>query len=253
MVTSTRAGARMSELDRNSPVPLYAQLADILRSRIARGDWGPGEKIPSENELNALYGLSRMTVRGVITALVHDGLLFRVPGKGTFVAPEKIDTIPPAYRGVREQLEQAGYETSTRLLSSELETPSERVRERLGLGPADLVVAVHRVRSARDIPVSLHRTWVPAALAPGLEDTDTVSAQLCKVLEHDYGLAMKHVDEQLESTALSAEEAALLETKVGSPALLLRDLIHDTHGRAFEYSQIVFRGDLIRLRFDYDL
>src|SRR3954447_7985854 len=115
----------MSEvLERESPVPLYAQLERILHARIASGQWAPGQRIPSENELNRLFGLSRMTVRGVLTKLVADGLLVRVPGKGTYVATPKINAVTPAYRGVREQLESQGYETSTRLLSLTLEAPS---------------------------------------------------------------------------------------------------------------------------------
>ena len=78
-------------LERESAVPLYVQLEQILHTRITSGEWAPNQRIPSENELNRIYGLSRMTVRGVLTKLVNDGLLLRVPGKGTYVAPPKID------------------------------------------------------------------------------------------------------------------------------------------------------------------
>ena len=73
-------------LDRNNPKPLYQQLRDVLVDAIDSGRWGPNDKIPSENELSVTYGLSRMTVRSVITDLVREGLLYRVQGKGTFVA-----------------------------------------------------------------------------------------------------------------------------------------------------------------------
>ena len=57
-------------LDRESSVPLYVQLEEILRAKIAGGEWKPNQRIPSENELNKTYGLSRMTARGVLTKLV---------------------------------------------------------------------------------------------------------------------------------------------------------------------------------------
>ena len=91
-------------LERDSAVPLYVQLEQILSSKITGGQWQPNQRIPSENELNRMYGLSRMTVRGVLTKMVNDGLLLRVPGKGTYVAPTKISAVSPAYRGIREQL-----------------------------------------------------------------------------------------------------------------------------------------------------
>ena len=102
-------------LDRNNPKPLYQQLRDVLVDAIDSGRWGPNDKIPSENELSVTYGLSRMTVRSVITDLVREGLLYRVQGKGTFVA-EKIVTVSPSYIGIREQLEKMGYEVNTKII-----------------------------------------------------------------------------------------------------------------------------------------
>jgi GntR family transcriptional regulator len=239
-------------LERDSATPLYAQLEQILHARIVSGQWAPGQRIPSENELNKMFGLSRMTVRGVLTKLVGDGLLVRVPGKGTYVATPKISAVSPAYRGVREQLESQGYETSTRLLSLTLETPSSGVREHLGLAEGDETYVVVRVRSVQGEPISLHRSYVPARLAPGLEDHDVVANQLCVVLEEHYGLPMKHVREDLEAVAVSTAEARQLGMRRGEPALQLQDVIYDALARPFEYSSIVFRGDRMRLRFDYD-
>ena len=240
-------------LRRDSAVPLYAQLEEILRAKIAAGQWQPNERVPSENELNKSYGLSRMTARGVLTTLVNDGLLFRVPGKGTFLAPVKINAVSPAYRGVREQLEAMGYETSTAVLSVRLEGPSTRVRDRLRLEAGQAVYAIDRLRSVSGEPISLHHSFVPAHLAPGLDAHDTATEQLCVVLEKHYGLAMKRVEEHLEAASAGAAEAKHLAMRTGQPVLLLEDTIGDAAGTTFEYSRIVFRGDKIRLRFDYKL
>ncbi len=239
-------------LERESAVPLYVQLEQILHGRISSGEWAPGQRIPSENELNRHYGLSRMTVRGVLTKLVNDGLLVRVPGKGTYVAEPKISAVSPAYRGVREQLEALGYSTTTRLVSLGLESPSAGVRTQLGLADDEQVWAIVRVRSVEGSPISLHRSYVPARLAPGLDSHDVVGEQLCVVLETEYGLPMRHVREELEAVAVSAADARELRMRRGSPALLLHDVIGDERAQPFEYSTIVFRGDKLRLRFDYD-
>jgi GntR family transcriptional regulator len=240
-------------LDRDSAVPLYAQLEAALRARIADGEWRPNQRIPSENELNRIYGLSRMTTRGVLNKLVAEGLLFRVQGKGTFVSGHKFDAVSPAYQGVREQLEAAGYETSTVVLSNGLEEASSTVREKLGLPDGARVHAIHRLRLAQDEPLSLHHSYVPAALAPDLDRHDAAREQLCVILEKHYSLAMKHVVEHLEASAAHTDEAALLGMKRGQPVLRLEDVISDVGGTPFEYSMIVFRGDKIRLGFDYQL
>jgi len=238
-------------LQRDSAVPLYAQLEEILRAKIAGGDWQTNQRIPSENELNKLYGVSRMTARGVLTKLVNDGLLFRVAGKGTFLAPVKISAVSPAYAGIREQLESMGYQTSTKLLSIVRETPSVKVRKKLRLGEGQDVYALHRVRFVQGEPISLHRSYVPAHLAPDLDKYDTVNEQLCVVLETNFSLAMSHVEENLEAVSVATKESDLLQMRKGQPVLLLEDLISDVHGTPFEYSSIVFRGDKISLRFDY--
>jgi GntR family transcriptional regulator len=239
-------------LQRDSAVPLYAQLEEILRGKIASGEWKPNQQIPSENELNKMYGLSRMTARGVLTKLVNDGLLFRVPGKGTYVAQPKISTVSPAYRGVREQLEAMGYETSTKLLGIELDRPTTRVREQLQLPEGEKVYAIHRVRSVQGEPISLHHSFVPARLARGLADHDVVSEQLCVVLEKEFDLPMRYVQEHLEAIPVSATESRHLGMRPGDPVLLLEDRIADATRTPFEYSRIVFRGDKVRLRFDYE-
>jgi len=243
---------QLTELQRDSAVPLYAQLEAILRAQIATEEFVPDQRIPSENELNRMYGVSRMTARGVLTTLVNDGLLFRVPGKGTFVAPLKINTVSPAYRGIREQLEGMGYETSTQLLGATVEDVPEWIRERLGLASSEPVYAIRRLRSVQGNPISLHHSYVPADLAPGLDGFDIVNEQLCVVLESHFGLRMRKVAENLEAIAAGAEESKRLGIKVGAAVLRLEDLIADGNGRPFEFSRIVFRGDKIRLSFAYD-
>ena len=243
----------MTELRRDSSVPLYVQLEAILRAQIATGQLLPDQRIPSENELNRTYGVSRMTARGVLTTLVNDGLLFRVPGKGTFVAQSKISTLSPAYRGIREQLEALGYETSTQLLGSAVEDVPGWIRDRLGLARKEAVYVIRRVRSIQGNPISLHHSFVPADLAPGLERCDVVNEQLCVVLESQFGLRMRKVTENLEAIAAGTEESDCLHIRVGAAVLRLEDLIADGDGRAFEFSRIVFRGDKISLNFNYDL
>jgi GntR family transcriptional regulator len=82
-----------AEIDHEGPVTPYRQLAGILQARIGRGDWAPGRRIASENDLVQQYGLARTTVRRAIAVLVEDGIVTVVPQRGTFVAD-----VPPAAR-----------------------------------------------------------------------------------------------------------------------------------------------------------
>lgn len=75
-------------IDHDAPMPVYLQLAGILRARIERGDWAPNRQILSEAQLVQAYGLARETTRKAVRLLIEEGVLFTVPGRGTFVAPE---------------------------------------------------------------------------------------------------------------------------------------------------------------------
>jgi GntR family transcriptional regulator len=238
-------------IDRDSAVPIHQQLEDILRARIAGGEWSASQRMPSDNDLNRTYGLSRMTVRGVLTKLTSEGLIVRVPGKGTFIAPRKISAVSPAYQGIREQLEVLGYDISTKLVSIERTTPPSPVRDRLGLAATEEVYAIVRLRSVDGKPLSLHRSYVPARLAPALDTFDVVDEQLCVVLEKRFGLPMHRVVEDLEAVAVRGSDATVLDLRKGDPVLQLTDVIFDHDRTAFEYSTIVFRGDTMRLQFDY--
>jgi GntR family transcriptional regulator len=241
------------QLDRSSAIPLYTQLEQIFRTEIASGNWAVRERIPSENQLTARYGVARMTVRNVLTKLVEDGALFRVAGKGTFVTARKISAASPAYMGIREQLERLGFTITTELVRSEIEEPSQEVREALDLADSELVFAIERVRSADGEPISRHESWVPASLAPGLDQYDVVNEQLCVVLDREFRLPMRHIDEQLETVGATQHVAHILGIRVGEPVLRLRDRISDSLERPFEYSRITFRGDRMQLRFQYEL
>lgn len=243
----------MSELlDREGSIPLYVQLTNILRDKIEHREWAPNQKISSENDLNRIYGVSRMTARQVLSQLVNDGLLFRVQGKGTFVAPQKIGTRSPAYKGFREQLEQMGYETTTTLVGMDLVVADGLISRNLGLQPGEKVFVLQRLRHIDGEPISLHVSHIPERLAPGLDRYDTLKQQLCVVLEENYNLRIGHVTETLESTSASAQEAKLLGVSRRAPLLLLEQ-ISDTAGVRFEHTKIVFRGDKIRLEFEYDV
>ncbi len=239
-------------LDRNNPKPLYAQLEDLLRTSIMNGEWQVNHAIPSENELSKTYGLSRMTVRAVITMLVKEGLLYRVQGKGTFVSEPKISTRSPAYMGVREQLEQMGYEIRTRLVKFEKIPANNNIASALGITPGDTVTYIERIRYTGDQPISLHRSYIPVSLCPSLEEADLEGEQLCVIVERQFGYKTASVSESLESVPANAEEAELLQIDRGYPLLMLEDVNKSADGSIFEYTKVLFRGDKVKLHFEYE-
>lgn len=238
-------------LDRNSAEPLYLQLEKAIREKLESGEWAPGALIPSENEMSQENGVSRMTARNVVTKLVQEGALFRIPGKGTFVAEQKIEAKSLSYEGIREQLEQMGYEVFTELLDSYTATGSKDVHQKLKIDNNASIYIVKRLRKVKGQPLSLHTSYIPVKLAPKLNELNLVDEQLCSILSKNYGLNRNHVYEELESVAATAEEAKLLDVPKGYPLLLLQDTIVDKDGVPFEYAKVVFRGDKIKLKLEF--
>ncbi len=238
-------------LDKNNPKPLYAQLEEILRSSILSGQWQPNTAIPSELELSRTYSVSRMTARSVVTQLVHDGLLRRVQGKGTFVVEQKIATKSLAYMGIREQLERMGYQTATRLLSFRQIECGRALAEKLDIMQGEPVHFIERIRSIGGSPISLHRSYIPRALAPTLRDDKLENEQLCVILRNEFNLKSAIVNETLESVVASPDEAQVFHVDRTFPLLILEDVYKTAAGRAFEFTRVLFRGDKVRLNFDY--
>ena len=239
-------------LERSNPKPLYMQFEEIIRERIENEEWKPNNPIPSENELSKIYGLSRMTVRSVITQLVKEGLLYRVPGKGTYVLEPKITTKSLFYTGIREQLEQMGYEISTKVLNIREIEASDKIADKLQIKKNDFVYILERVRYLKSEPLSLHTSYMPISLCKGLENENLESEQLCVILQKSFNLARNKVVETLESSVAAAAEAKLLNVKPGYPLLLLEDIIFSNDGNPFEYSKVLFRGDKIKLKFEFN-
>ncbi|HEX2946887.1 MAG TPA: GntR family transcriptional regulator [Clostridia bacterium] len=238
-------------LERSNPKPLYLQLTEIIREKIHNGEWETNNPIPSENELSKIYGLSRMTVRSVITQFVSEGLLYRVPGKGTFVAEPKITAKSLSYAGIREQLEQMGYAISTRILSTETIDAAGQVAENLALESGTPVYMIKRLRFIEKNPLSLHVSYMPVKMCEGFDSEKLEKEQLCVVLKNDYGLSRGKVVETLESSMAKSAEAKLLEVKAGHPLLLLEDIIYSADGIPFEYSKVLFRGDKIKIKMEF--
>jgi GntR family transcriptional regulator len=238
-------------LERNSATPLWEQLDAILRGKIESGIWKTGDMIDSENELSKEYNVSRMTVRNVILRLVQEGLLYRVPGKGTFVTEPKIDTKPLAYMGIREQLETEGVQLTTKVIENKVIMPSEKISKKLGIDNIHAVYFIERVRYIDKKPLSIHRTYLKQLVNPLIDEERMARDQLCNILEDDYNLLPTYIRETLEMVYATEDEAEKLHLEVGHPLLLLKDQRY-INQNVVEYSEVCFRGDKVSITFEYD-
>lgn len=251
-MSSEKEKEQSSLLERDNPKPLYLQLKEVLVNAIESEKWQVNEKIPSENRLSEQYGLSRMTVRSVLTDLVKEGLLYRVQGKGTFVA-EKISTVSPSYVGIREQLEKQGYEVETKVLDFEVCKSNAAVARYMQIESGEDVFKIRRLRSVKGEPISIHTSYIHPVYSEQLTREMLEEEQLCVLLSEKYGVEKKRAEETLEAVPAEAGDAKLLGIEPRTPVLLLGDILYAKEStKPYEYTRIVFRGDKIKIHLHYD-
>src|SRR5262245_5347327 len=154
-------------LDQHGPVPKHQQLREILLDLI---EGSPAESlIPSERELASTYGVARMTVRQAVESLVAEGRLFKVGGKGTFVARPKVD-LQARLTSFGEEMTRRGMTPSSTVLTFGLVDATTHLARELGAEPDEALVYLRRLRSADQAPMAIERTWLPEKLVPGMID-----------------------------------------------------------------------------------
>jgi GntR family transcriptional regulator len=240
----------MKLIDPTSPVRKHYQLREILLDMIER-EFTVDDCIPSERELCARYGLARMTVRQALNRLVAEGRLYRVHGKGTFVARPKIG-MRLRLVSFTEDMRARGLEPGAIDLARRVVPAGLRLGQELGLGAQEPVHVIERLRTADGQPMALEQNHFPAALTPGLIDEPLQDESLFAVLEERYGIVFDEGDQTLEAAVADATEAKLLGLAEGS-AVLLHQRRARAAGRPVEYAVSTYRGDRYQLTADLDL
>lgn len=236
----------MTFLERNCPQPIYEQIKDAIVNLIDRTPLQANEPIPSERDLCERFGVNRLTVRKAIDELVQDGVLFRQPGKGTFVSPPKITQPLLVLRSFTEAMLQEGYVPGTRVHSIELQASSPKICQKLQIAVGMPVIKLVRVRYIDNLPLSLVTSYLPRDLVPKLELSDIGAVSLYSLLREKCGLHLVRSSVTLEPTVARYWEAALLNIQIGLPMMLLRGLVFTENSRVLEYCVALYRGDKVR-------
>ncbi len=238
-------------IDRDSPVPYYHQLKELLRDEIDSARWPAGMRIPSEPELCRILDVSRTVVRQALGELEHERLLRRKKGLGTFVAEPKVrGRLVQRLTGFHDDMVAQGRVPRTRVLEQGIVAADRTVAEALAVPLGTPVVSIERIRSVEDEPMVFVATSLPADLVPGLETIDLTNASLYQTLAARYDLHIAYGHRTLEALGASRDEARLLGVEPGEPLLFLRSVTYVAGGRAIEYYEALHRGDRTVLEVD---
>jgi GntR family transcriptional regulator len=228
-------------------VPRYYEIEQSLRERVASLD--PDSPLPSESQLCEEFGVSRMTARAAVQRLAQDGLVYRVPGRGTFVAASRPNRTAGHVLSFSDEMRRKGRVPSSKVIERRQRRASDEEERRLGVRE---VVVLRRVRLADGKPLAVERAVFPADRVGSTLDADLERESLFEALV-GAGLVPTSGRAALVAEAATAEDARLLRVRKGSPLLVERRLINDPQGRPLEWTESRYVGSRYGIDVDFDV
>lgn len=232
-------------LDFSSAAPRYLQIADLMRQRIARGQWPLGDKLPSLDALLQEFGVARLTVRQAMDLLAREGLVSPQQGRGTFViaVPARqqwlkvrtsLDDLARAYLDDKPQIVNFDESVARAPLTPEDGTPAERY------------VYMRRVHLKDSRPYCVIDLYLDERVfrrQPERFRRETVIPILAAMRN---GVA--HAEQVLTIGTADVEVARRLQVPVNAPIAEVRRVLTDAAGRVIYLGEVKYRGDFIRLQ-----
>lgn len=229
-------------VDKNSKVPLYSQLVEEIIKKIDVNEYHEHDKLPSERELCEIYNLSRITVRQAFQELESEGYIYRLHGKGTFVAQKSFNQNLVSLYSFTEEMKKVGKTPTTKVLSFREIAVDERLAYKMQLNPLEKVFQVIRLRLADNKPLIYETSYLPKSFFANLTKEDLDKRSMYDVFNEDYQVRVTKATERFSATLIRDIEADYLEIKTGQPAMLFkRTAFHNE--KLIEYTISVARGD----------
>ncbi len=227
-------------------VALHDQLKDWIRKGIHKGIWDDSP-LPSERKMSEQLELSRATVRLAMSELEREGWLEKHHGRGTFVAPHKLEQPLVWVSSFTENMTRAGVQPSSKILKTKLLKVPGQVGAMLQLKPDDWVAMITRLRLANGLPIIVEQSYINYALTPQLLEQD-LSKSLYAILRNVYRLKLHSGEETLEVLKAENWVARALSIAKGEPLLYTERVVTDPKGLPIEFAQRYSRADQCKFR-----
>lgn len=220
-------------MQRDAPTSLYAQIAAALREDMASARFEPSGRLPSEEELRARFGVSRVTVRLALADLERDGLIDRRKGKGTFTSGKQVRHALDTLRSFHESLKLQGFRAEMRLIRAIADPNGDA---------AELGFRVERLHLADGKPIAVGVSRLPSSLQD-LDWLTLAERPLYAVFQEALGVTLQKAEFAVGLGVAEPEVADLLEVPVGQPLLTLERSSFDLDGRCVDRSTFHIRPE----------
>jgi GntR family transcriptional regulator len=230
-------------LDMTSFTPYYQQIVDHIRSLVEKKTLREGETFCSEGEISSALGISKMPVRQAFQKLRAEGLLVIAKGKKPVIGSGRVPWNFQRLRGFSEEMRRRGLVPSARVLGMEVTEPALEVAQALKLTVGERIYHVRRLRFVNGEPVAVVTSHLPARIFVGIEKQDLEKQSLYQVFEQVYKRKLLWAEESIGATVATEEDARILDARVGSALLAIRETAYDVQNIPIEYSISLLRAD----------
>lgn len=222
--------------------PFYLQLREVIRSKIEEGEYAGGCAIPSESQLAERYGVNRLTVRTAVDALVSEGMLRRIQGKGVYVVATPIARDLDLLQGFRQTMREHNAVPSVRILVQATRPAGSKYAAILRVNPEDNILYVRRLNSANGSPIALEESFISLSRAPQFDEVDLSVFDLYSAMAL-HGIVPVRAWETLDLVSVPASDARMLGIAPKDRVLLFTSTSYDANGVPVEHTRSYTRGD----------
>jgi GntR family transcriptional regulator len=231
------------KIDKSSIIPYYYQLQEVLENLIEQGIYEPDQKLPSENEIKDLLGISRTTAQRALRHLVSRGLAYRIQGKGTFVANKSITYSIVASLSFSAEMIGLNKRVRSKLIYADEIQAHPLIAKILNTDSNSKFYSIQRLRYVDDMPMSLQTSYLPVALVPGLIEKKFEEGSLFTTIKNEYSLEIGDASETLQAVKATKYEANLLKIKENDAVFLLERITKLKSGEVLEFVKTILRAD----------
>jgi GntR family transcriptional regulator len=241
----------MVAINKYSNVPLYCQLKNLIVEKIEKGEFEADSKIPSEQDFCEQYDISRPTVRQAINDLTASGQLYKMKGKGTFVAAQKTYINVKDYTGFTDSILDSKDPSAKSILSIEVIDGKDntRISEIFSLrtDAKSEFAAVTYTNTLSNDTLSLNVSYIPMSLFPEVCEDIRSGKDL---LRGKYPLIPNSSKSMLDVISTDQREAAYLKLQPGQPLIRINNILYSKSGQPVEYIVTKYRADKTKLQFE---
>ncbi|MDO5039483.1 GntR family transcriptional regulator [Clostridium sp.] len=236
----------MKVIDKSSKIPLYLQLMDILIDKINKG-LKENDRLLSEREICDIYDVSRTTVRQALDELERDGYIYKLHGKGTFVAPKRVNQDLVSFYSFTNEMKKIGKEPSSQIINFEIVEAGEKISNKFNIKAEELLYKLVRVRKADNVPMMYEVTYLPFERFYELSKEKLEGKAMYDVLKEEYNANLTFAEEYFEPILTNKLESIYLEIHEGAPSLKIERYTYESK-RLIEYTVSIVRGDKFKYR-----